>query len=268
MYIDSCAQRELIGAPDEWGYVPLTQPVMTRVNQLLSDSYIQKLFHDAARAYEAIHRWDIFRHFRDRIPRVVEPVRDSEFILPSQLDGGDWRFMREVSGRWPKYWDYCLSHACHWTSIPWLAVAKQAFPDHQWDIMSSHLHTGIICVDQKLLFDPYFYAVSVPVAEALSMWDSRLDDDGELCEYYTNGDGYSMLDGSSEYASRFWKLAESFEGTEGELIQIINDFIDQEEQQEALGIESSYCLTNNAHFNQDPETLLVLASREDQYARN
>lgn len=268
MYIDDHAQRQLIGAPDEWGYVPITQPVMTRVNQLLSTTHIQQLFHDAARAYEAIHRWDVFRHFRDRIPKIAEPIRDAEFILPAQLDGGDWRYMREISGRWPKYWDYCLSRACHWTSIPWLAVAKSLFPEHQWDILSSPLHTGIICVDEKVVFDPYFYAVSVPISNALSMWNNEADGVYEANEYFVNGDGYSMLDGSAEYAARFWHLAETFEGTEGELIQIMNDFIDKEQQQEELGIESSYCLTDNDHFNQDPETLLVLASRADQYARN
>jgi len=267
MFIDQHAQQELIGPVNEWGYVPLTQPVMTKVNQLLSTESIQQMFHDATLSYEALKRWDIFRHFRDRIPKTIEPVRDAQYVVPCQLDGSDWRFCRDIPGRWPKYWDYCLAHACHWMTTPWLAVVNQTFPEHTWDVLSSHLHTGIICRKQKVIFDPYFHAVGVSVPDAIAMWKPEADDLTD-CEYFPEGIGYSIVEGTSAYATRFWKLVETFEGTEAELIDIMNKLIDQEHEQEELGIESTYSLTDNDHFNQDPETLLVLASRADQYARN
>ncbi len=250
---------------DEWSMAPLTEPVIRKVNRLLHLPEIQQLFHNATISYDALHRWDIFRHFRDRIPSAAKPLRNAEFVIPAQVDGSDWRFNDCKPGPSPKYWDYCLIHACHWMSVPWLEVAKRLFPQHRWDIVSSSLHTGITCLDQNVIFDPLFQTLNVSVDETLQLWLSP--DDPDDCQIYVSGRGYAdqLNDGTSSYAMRFWNLADTFQGSEEQLLETLNTFLDNEKLSESLGMTQNYGLTDNAHLNKDPEALLVLSNRSDQY---
>ena len=152
---------------------------------------------------------------------------------------------------------------------PWLQVCKQLFPQHKWNVISHYSHTGIICTEQKLIFDPYFSAVDVPVAETMSLWFNFTDEEDfyNLSEIFNEDIEYSYEseDGTSHHAKRFWELADTCGGDEQTLVNTLNSFLDSYDSDQVAEDEVNYGLTSNDHLNQDPEALLVLASRADQY---
>jgi hypothetical protein len=270
MILNQQLQADLIGDLEQWQYVPLTPNVTRKINSLLKNPEIQNEFHLATRAYEAIKRWDIFRHFRKSIPTVRTPEQGEEFLKPHVWDGGDWRFFcRETAGgRWPTYFDYCCSQACHWMTVPWFQVAQALFPDYEWHVLTSTEHTGIVCFKEKVIFDPYFTAVKVPVKECMQMWTNNTDaDEFDYTEIYDQHSPYSYLDdsGTASYAIRFWKLADAWVGSEKELVSVLNKFIDTNTKSEDELLDGQNFLTESEHLNQDPVALMVLASRQPAY---
>ena len=265
MYLNKQNQAVLIGDVSDWSYVPMTKLISQKVNEITKKSEVQREFHLATRAYEAIQRWDIFRHFKKTIPKARQPEEGSEFLKPWVWDGSDWRCMwkNDQPGRRPAWFDYCCARACHWMTVPWLLVVTALFPDDDWQVLSSPNHTGIVCFEKKLIFDPYFYAVGVPIPECISLWTKCEDWEYDFCEIHDAENPYSHQSesGTAVFAQRFWELADSWPGSEEELTLVLKNFIDNYDN-DCDFIEDTVLLTESDHLNQDPLALEVLATRQ------
>lgn len=244
---------------DDWSYAQL-RPVSRRVNRILDTLHIQQTFHDACVLFDALHRWDLFRHFRTYIPKKAEPLEGNQFLIPAQLDTSDWRW--EIRGRHPRFFDYTQARSCHWLAPAWLLVAQRLYPQCNWMIASSDLHTSVIDFDNRLLFDPYYQEVGIPTKTSLQMLFGDNFDNPHDCGIYDENDPYDNSTGMSGVALEMWNLADAFKGTEEELIKVMNLFIepgeDDEESEEALEQVNDELVDN----------LCVMANREDQFSRS
>ena len=243
---------------DDWSYAQL-RPVSRRVNRILNQLHIQQAFHDACVLFDALHRWDVFRHFRTYIPKKAVPMEGRQFLIPAQLDCSDWRY--EVRGRHPHFFDYTQARSCHWMAPCWLLVAKQLYPQCNWMIASSDLHTSVIDFDSKLLFDPYYQEVRVSTKASLQMMFGKAFDNPNDCGIYDDSEPYDNSRGMSGVALTMWNLAEEFTGTEEELVKLMNTFItcdDDKEFEEAV----------EKTGDELAENLCVMAERDDQYSRS
>lgn len=244
---------------DDWSYAKL-RPVSRRVNRILDTLHIQQAFHNACELYEALHRWDIFRHFRTYIPKKAEPLEGEQFLLPAQLDGSDWRW--GIRGRHPRFFDYTLARSCHWLAPAWLLVAKQLYPECDWQIASSDLHTSVIDFDNRLLFDPYYQEVGVAPKKSLQMMFGNDFDDPHDCGIFDDSNPYDNGAGISGIALEMWSMADQFKGTEEELVNVLNQFLDAHDKSKEIDMPEALA--------EEPYALgigmEIMAQREDQFA--
>lgn len=93
--------------------------------------------------------------------------RDNE-SFPSCFDSCDWRFVRDLPGPAPEYWEFACHSACHWVADMCLYVASNAYPDTPWRIVTSDKHSTVWngCSKTPVLFDVNFSAIGVSPKEA------------------------------------------------------------------------------------------------------
>lgn len=98
---------------------------------------------------------------------------------PADCDSCDWRFDRETNlSRRPAYWDYVCHGASHDLVDLNLFVAKNAYPDVPWQILSSDSHSTVWngSSTNPVLFDANFLALGVDPTKALKMALGRKND--------------------------------------------------------------------------------------------
>ena len=244
---------------DAWQLVDLTKK-RPKLNQILRQPDIQQAFHDATLAYWAVQRWDIFQHFQKSIPKQLVPWRGGDYVLPFQADGSDWRYMEERQGRKPLFWDYCLSRACHWMAQPNLMVAKLLYPKSNWSVFSSEKHTGVACIDEKLLFEPYFYACGVSAEATLQLLFGKEYDNTTMCEYHDEEDPYDFMDGAACPATQFWNAIDTCEINETVITSKLIGFLHQLEG-ETEGMQLIKLKSSIRELDSQSENLKELALR-------
>lgn len=88
-------------------------------------------------------------------------------LLPYQVEttGQGWRHCRFSRGRPPAYEKYCCYKACHWLVNFTLYLARAAFPDREWQIVTSSKHSTVVDLESKTFFDFNYYGMGVSVEE-------------------------------------------------------------------------------------------------------
>ncbi len=97
---------------------------------------------------------------RDRRAEHGWPPSTLPHHYPSHYDG-DWRCERP--GRTPEWWHYVCAQACHFLVDLNLYAAINAFPNHQWRIVTQRHHSTVWNGDCKnpVLFDMNFLAIGI-----------------------------------------------------------------------------------------------------------
>ncbi len=93
------------------------------------------------------------------------PKPDAQF--PTDYESCDWRCDRP--GKQPAFWDYARHAACHWVADLALFVAKTAYPQTPWRILTARHHTTVWngSTEAPILFDINFHAMGVTAQEAI-----------------------------------------------------------------------------------------------------
>ena len=212
---------------NHWRYVDLRKKAK-KLNQVITDPEVQQAYEDATKYFWQLKRWDIFKHFRDRLPKDIKALEGEDYIFPMQIESCDWDW-NMGPGRKPKYLKYVLSHACHWMSAPNLVLAQKLMPRTNWITISSDLHTSVLSLEDQLLFDPYYFACEVSTLDALQMLFGETYNDENDYQIYADDDPYDPLEGSAGHAIELWNVIDSSSRTKEELVKILSEFIDQHE---------------------------------------
>ena len=187
------------------------KPHARRINRLLRKPAIRKAYDKAARAAEAVARWDAYRYFEYERLSTPTPLLDGEeFLYPEQIERSDWRWDCPP-GRPPLYYSFACSRICHWLASGHRLLASQLFPDLQWDVISSEFHTTAVCLEQKLLFDLTYAAMGVTVESALEMILGE-DLQGREFDYWPDDTYDCTTSDCTRQAMDFWKLCDSHTG--------------------------------------------------------
>lgn len=93
-----------------------------------------------------------------------------QYPFPCCFDSCDWRFDRDPHrmGPSPHFWKYACHSACHYVCDLALYVAMKAYPEVQWRVVSSQLHSTVWNGSEAkpVLFDINFHAIGVAPSEA------------------------------------------------------------------------------------------------------
>ncbi len=212
---------------NQWRYVDLRKKAK-KLNQVIEDPEVKQAYADATKYFWQLKRWDIFKHFRDRLPKDITALEGEDYVYPRQIESCDWDW-NMGPGRKPKYLKYVLSHACHWMSAPNLVLANKLMPNIDWITVSSDLHTSVLSTEDELIFDPYYFACEVSVIDALQMLFGETYNDENDYAVFDSDNPYDPLEGSAGHAIQLWKVIDSSAKPNEELIQTLSDFIDQHE---------------------------------------
>ena len=205
--------ESLINDCDDWALVPMDK-FYRRLNNALSSLPIQQAYHDATLAYYAVRRYQILDHFdASYYPKPLELQEGREFLYPYQANSMDWDWDMGP-GRRPKYHEYVCAMACHWMAQPNLLVAQRLFPDYNWIIVSTERHTGVACLEEKLLFEPYFYRSGSTAKSVITMYVGEELDGSLDLEVYDEENPYDYLNGAADYCLRLWEQLDDIAKTD------------------------------------------------------
>ena len=247
---------------DQWVIIPCSKDYR-KLNKILKLPEIQEAYAEATKAYWAVRRWDIFKYFRGEYPEALKPLDGEEYIHPQQIESCDWDW--QVIGRRPFFWRFVLSKACHWLSVPNLLVAKKLEPKTEWITLSSELHTSVVDLQGKRLFDLNYSAMDIPAAESIEMLignEDRVTD----CDFHDDSDPYDYMNGTAQEAIAVGNLVDNLKANseidvEAVLIQFIERF--EHRIEEGLYEDLSEQVTTNAALNQEINALQLLTLRSD-----
>lgn len=130
-----------------------------------------KLFRsDTARSiwHPCMEEFMEWRAEENKYPYKPQP----EAKAPTDYESCDWRWNQDVSyNRQPKFWDYARHSACHWVADLALFVAKTAYPQEPWRILTARHHTTVWngSTTAPVLFDINFHAMGVEPQEAIKL---------------------------------------------------------------------------------------------------
>ncbi len=98
----------------------------------------------------------------------VTPLEKMKVRAPECFDGCDWRFENSHP---PAFWEYACHSACHWVVDLGLYVAKTAYPNVPWRILTKKEHTTAWngSVEEPVLFDINFHALGIEPSEAMKL---------------------------------------------------------------------------------------------------
>ena len=155
-----------------------------QINRLLKTDEIRREYHRSALGFEAVRRWECLeRTGFNCYPRPAETLEGESFLYPEQVDSCDWRWDRGP-GRPAFYLRFTCHGSCHQRALGDLALARRLMPDFDWIVVSTEKHTAVICPEQKLIWDPSYFALEVSAQSALhTMFGKDLDEtDYEIYE--------------------------------------------------------------------------------------
>lgn len=152
--------------PEVWAktrYFPI-QKHWRKLGPIFRSKEAEAVWRPCMEDYDTQCRYDLAKARGEKCLALEHPPA---IILPCHLDGCDWRL--RFTGKEPAYWDYVCMRACHWVVDLALYVAKTAYPDVPWRIISSQRHSTVWngSVDDLVLFDLNFYAIGTPAKEAI-----------------------------------------------------------------------------------------------------
>lgn len=149
--------------PDVWAraqYFPIKKN-WRRLGPIFRSPEAERIWRPCMIERDQVHRED-----HKLPPSTKDP---SYYQSPSWYDGCDWRYERR--GKWPELWEFACHAACHWVVDLGLYVAKVAYPNIPWRILTARHHTTVWngCVDDPVLFDINFYSMGIEPNEAMKL---------------------------------------------------------------------------------------------------
>lgn len=110
--------------------------------------------------------WEFDKMRREERNQGESRFKEEDHRAPSSYDSCDWRFERP---RELAFWEFACHSACHWVVDLGLFVAKSAYPDVPWRILTARHHTTAWngSTENPVLFDINFHAIGIDPSEAM-----------------------------------------------------------------------------------------------------
>lgn len=216
--------EELKNDCNNWHLVNL-RDFSRRLNRALDTTCVRQAFATSTEAFDAFRRYEIVRDFSPKkYPRKTTPLKGEEFVVPAQLDSLDWRW--DIVGRHPKYFDFVCARACHWLTPANYVLAQRLFPEINWQVLTSPLHTSVVSMEDKLLFDLNYCAMDVSAASAVTMLAGKTEDEcGTIL--FDNGSEFSLDHlATTSSAMELWDIVDSLDKSDDEKLLLLNQALE------------------------------------------